>query len=133
MNFLEKILEKYAGVRANDESSFQFTVRKLTKEEYAAEFPEETDQEQEMPETDVEEDREDEDNDETKESASNQLADVMRRLANNQARTDVRDISQLHVTERRVNEPAKAPEATRKPSETADALTKAIQRLRESA
>jgi hypothetical protein len=58
-------------------------------------------------------------------STSDQLAEAMQRVANNQGPKS----PGLHVTERK----APAPEAIRTPNETSDALAKVIQRLRDSA
>jgi hypothetical protein len=56
-------------------------------------------------------------------STSDQLAEVMQRVANNQGPKS----PGLHVTESKVNAPA--PEPTRTSNETSDALAKAMERI----
>jgi hypothetical protein len=102
----------------------------MSKKEFEKEFPD-SEQEQINPETDL--DNDPEINPETEagsdKETSEALANALKRVANNQVRTNARDLSRLHVFERKANQPAPVPE----PNETSDALAKVIQRLRDSA
>jgi hypothetical protein len=110
-----------------------FTVRVLSKEE----FEQEEQRDQKTISTDLENDPEidpstDVGGDGDDEEASEALADVLKRLSNGQAkRSNIRDASQLHVTEKKANQPAPAPEPTRT-SVTSEALVAAMQRAREA-
>jgi hypothetical protein len=115
------------------EGGLSYTVRHLSKEEFEKEFPDSD--EQINPETDL--DNDPEINPETEagsdKETSARLADVLRRVANNQSKHSMRDLSRMEVSERNANQPAPAPEASRTPNETSEALAKVIQRLRDSA
>jgi hypothetical protein len=85
-------------------------------------------------EGDVEEEDETEDGEDDSETSetSKQLAATLRRLVNGKCQRSTRSLDQLHISERKANEAAKPePEATRT-SETTDALTAAMQRVREA-
>jgi rubrerythrin len=113
------------------------TLRVMSKKEFEKEFPD-SEQEQINPETDLDNDPDinpetDVEGDEETSETSEALADALKRVANNQVRTNARDLSRLHVSERKANQPALAPEAPRTPNETSDALAAAIRKLRETA
>jgi hypothetical protein len=112
------------------EGALTYSIRRMSKEEYDKEFPD-SEEEQEMPTTGVGDPEEDEDQD-SEESTADQLADAFRRVTNNQVRTDIRDVSRLHVSERKANAPAFAPtpEATGKTNETSEQLAAVMQKLR---
>jgi hypothetical protein len=115
------------------EGGLSYTVRHLSKEEFEKEFPDSD--EQINPETDLDNDPDinpetDVEGDEETSETSEALADALKRVANNQVRTNARDLSRLHVSERKANQPAPVPEATRTPNETAEQLAAVMQKLR---
>ena len=99
-----------------------YTIRTLTPEEAAAEFADEG-EEQEIPETTVGDEAEP---DETENETANQLSKAFERVASGKPA-----VRTVNVTDRKVNAPA-APETTQSRNETADALAKAIRKLREA-
>jgi hypothetical protein len=114
------------------EGGLSYTVRHLSKEEFEKEFPDSD--EQINPETDLDNDPEINPETETgsDKETSARLADVLRRVANNQSKHSMRDLSRMEVSERKA--PAlSAAEPTRTSNETSDALAAAIRKLRETA
>lgn len=103
----------------------------MSRDEYEREYPDE-DQEQVNPQTDLENDPEINPSTDVggDQETSKKLEDILRRMTKGEARRSVRSLDQLHVVERKANQPASAPEPTRG-NDIADALVAAMQRARE--
>jgi hypothetical protein len=101
----------------NEGLTYQF--RTLSQDEYEKEFPDD-ELEQESPTTDVDTDTDEEDSEESKETTADALTRAFQRVANGQSAKR----PEIHVTDRKVNAPAPAPEA--KPSYTQEAAAVAL-------
>ena len=109
------------------------TLSVMSKDEYQREYPDE-DQEQQSPTTDVDGDGEinPETDVEGDRETSKKLEDILKRMTKGEVRrSDIRDASRLHISERKASEAAK-PEATHaaKANGTADEPTQAMERIR---
>jgi hypothetical protein len=106
------------------------TLRVMSKAEFERELEQE--QEQSNPETDLDNDPEinPETDVEGDPKTSEQLADIIRRMSKGEVRRSMRDQSRMEVSERKANQPAPTPKASRTPNETSEALAKAMERIR---
>ena len=110
-----------------NEGGLSYTIRRLTKEQYAAEVAaEQSDETGEAPITPTttvgNASRKPQDSVSTA-STSDRLAEAIKRVANKQSAP-----AEIQVTERKVNQPA--PETAETPNATSDALTAAIRKAR---
>jgi hypothetical protein len=109
------------------------TLSVMSKEEYEREYGDE-DQEQQSPTTDLDNDpdinpRTDVIGDK---ETSEQLADVLKRMTRGEVRRSVRNLDQLHISERKATEAANPESEATRTSETSEALVAAMQRAREA-